>query len=172
MATKKYRIAPSRAQWWDYGINAAYFITICTKNHKHEFGRVRNGKMQLNDAGNIADHFWKEIPSHFPFVKLEEYVIMPNHIHGIVVIEKIDENTTTENKDNGIPGKLRFRNPGKNNISSIIGGYKSVVSKSIHEIHSDFMWQSRFHDKIIRNERMHKAIRNYIINNESNWKED
>ena len=87
----KYRIPSTRAQWWDYGNNAAYFITICTANRKHYFGDIRNGKMKLSPIGIIADIFWHEIRKHADFVKLGEFVVMPNHIHGILIIDKPDD---------------------------------------------------------------------------------
>ncbi len=82
----KYRGQTFRAQWWDYGWNGAYFITICTKDRGHYFGHVANGKMHLNQSGFVAEKIWKEIPDHFSFAKLDEFVIMPYHIHGIVIL--------------------------------------------------------------------------------------
>jgi hypothetical protein len=84
----RYRIASARAQWWDYGHNAAYFITICTAYRKNYFGKITNRKMILSDIGKIADDCWMNIPAHFPFVDLGQYIIMPNHVHGIVIINK------------------------------------------------------------------------------------
>jgi len=84
----KYRIKSTRLQNWDYGWNAAYFVTICTADQKCFFGKIRNGKMQLSETGRWADKFWHEIPNHFSFVRLGAFVVMPNHIHGIVVIDK------------------------------------------------------------------------------------
>jgi REP element-mobilizing transposase RayT len=84
----KYRIPSARAQWWDYGCDAAYFITICTKNRKYFFGDVINGIMELSESGMIANNHWLEIPEHFPFIKLGAHIIMPNHIHGILIIKQ------------------------------------------------------------------------------------
>src|SRR5690606_34421585 len=86
----KYRIESIRAQWWDYGWNGAYFITICTKNRKHYFGNIVNNKMVLSPLGIIADIFWHEITNHSKHVSLGEFVVMPNHIHGILLIDKPD----------------------------------------------------------------------------------
>ncbi|MDL2312781.1 transposase, partial [Bacteroidales bacterium OttesenSCG-928-B11] len=79
----KYRIPSARASWWDYGQNGAYFVTICTHNRKHFFGKIENGKMILSKIGEIAHQYWSEIPAHFPFAYLGEFVVMPNHVHGI-----------------------------------------------------------------------------------------
>lgn len=114
----KYRIESTRLQYWDYGSNAAYFVTICTKNRIHYFGDVTETQnfasppmqnfasppmqnfvspqeqnivppqMQLSEIGKIADQNWLSIPEHFPFVKLGNHVIMPNHVHGIIIIDK------------------------------------------------------------------------------------
>ncbi|MGM0565380.1 MAG: hypothetical protein ACQESX_01370 [Bacteroidota bacterium] len=87
----KYRIQSARLQNWDYGWNAPYFVTICTANRKLFFGNIMNDKMNLSEIGEIADKYWLEIPEHFPFVKLDVHVVMPNHVHGIVIIDKPDD---------------------------------------------------------------------------------
>ncbi len=98
----KYRIQSTRAQWWDYGWNGAYFITICTKNREHFFGEIADGKMILSNAGIIADIFWHEISNHFLFVELGKFVVMPNHIHGILILDKPDEgNGNNDNIETG-----------------------------------------------------------------------
>jgi REP element-mobilizing transposase RayT len=88
----RYRIASTRMQHWDYGWNAPYFITICTKNRDHYFGKVIQGKMQLSHIGVIADILWQEIKHHARHVELDAFVVMPNHIHGILIID--------DNRDN------------------------------------------------------------------------
>jgi putative transposase len=84
----KYKIESARLQNYDYSQNGMYFVTICARESEHFFGEVKNEKMILNDIGKIANKFWQEIPKHFPFVNLDEFVMMPNHIHGIVEINK------------------------------------------------------------------------------------
>jgi REP element-mobilizing transposase RayT len=189
----KYRIASARMQNWDYGRNAAYFITICTNNRGLFFGEIDNKKMRLNAIGKLAEYYWIEIPKHFPFIELGNFVVMPNHVHGILIIDKNDtigvdmvdmvetrqclvstnananENATTNEKT---IGQKRFQNQGKNTVSSIVGSYKSVVTKNAKLTHVDFVWQSRFHDHIIRNDGEYQRISEYIINNPANWKID
>ena len=87
----KYRIPSSRLQNWDYGWNAPCFVTICTAKMDCYFGEIANRKMQLSDIGKIAQKFWLEIPNHFPFVILDAFVVMPNHVHGIIIIDKLDD---------------------------------------------------------------------------------
>ena len=99
----KYRIQSSRCPNWDYRSNAAYFITICTYNREHFFGEIMNKKMILSEIGKIAEHFWYEIPEHFQFVKLDAFIAMPNHIHGIIIIDNPDRinNKNANNDGNG-----------------------------------------------------------------------
>jgi REP element-mobilizing transposase RayT len=173
--------------------------------------------MRLTVIGEIAGKYWREIQNHFPFVKLGEFVIMPNHLHGIVVIDKegLHDNTfrvgnesyTGSTMGSGadvetrqclvstkilplssstIPttastmkpamgrciGQNRFQNQGKNTLSSVIGSYKSMVTKHARHINPDFAWQGRFYDHIIRDDAGYVKISEYIINNPVNWEQD
>ena len=185
----KYRIPSARLQSWDYSSNAAYFITICNAQRKHCFGQITNGKMNLSKQGKMANQFWLEIPDHFSFVFLDEFVVMPNHMHGIIIIDKPGTNDIEygSNVETGHalslqpqpgksgPGKQphsRFRNQGKNTISAMVGSYKSAVTKGCNENNLPFGWQSRFHDHIIRDNDEFHRIKNYIINNPANWEQD
>jgi REP element-mobilizing transposase RayT len=94
----KYRSESARAQWWDYGWNGAYFITICTADREHFFGEIKNGKMILSPTGVIADLLWHEIKNHSKFVELGDFVVMPNHIHGILILDKPKTTTIGETK--------------------------------------------------------------------------
>ncbi|PLX18425.1 MAG: transposase, partial [Salinivirgaceae bacterium] len=96
----KYRIPSARLQTWDYGSNAAYFVTICTQNRTNYFGEIINQKMQLSELGQLANQFWIEIPNHFSFVNLGEFIIMPNHLHGIIIIDKNNDNGSIETSQN------------------------------------------------------------------------
>jgi len=180
----KYRISSTRLQNWDYGWNASYFITICVKNRKHFFGEILDGEMQLSDIGEYANQFWNEITNHFPFVTLDAFVVMPNHIHGIVIIDKPGDGKKLSNdapddamvNTNPIyPHKnqqMANISPKPGSLSTIIRSYKSVVTKNARQIHPDFVWQSRFNDHIIRNDISFQRIKNYIINNPRNWDND
>ena len=169
----KYRIESARLQNWDYGWNGKYFVTIVTKNHKHYFGKIDNAIMILNEFGKIAKKCWCEIPEHFPFVILDEYQIMPNHVHGIIEINKNDDEYGNDMnaKQNKTSGKNEF-GPQSKNLGSIIRGYKIGVSKFAKNNNINFKWQPRFHDHIIRDAKSLNNIRNYIQNNPANWKND
>jgi putative transposase len=171
----KYRNESARAQWWDYGWAAAYFVTICTKNRIHYFGEIINKKMNLTPAGAIADVLWHEIKNHAHDVELDAFVVMPNHIHGILVLKNdltIVRTGHALSQPTPLPGANRFQNPGKNTLSSIIGSYKSAVTRHIRRLGYSFDWQSRFHDHIIRDDAAYQRIANYIETNPENWKDD
>lgn len=180
----KYRISSIRAQWWDYGWNGAYFITICTQDRKHYFGEIQNNKMILSEAGIIADLLWHQIPIHHKNVELGDFVVMPNHIHGILIIDKQSTNidniniVQTGHVDTGHalylqnPGSHRFQNIGKNTISSIVGSYKSAVTKHANRLGYPHQWQKLFYDNIIRSNNDYQRISDYIVSNPENWTKD
>ena len=116
----KYRIKSTRLQNWDYGWNGAYFITICTHNREHYFGEIVDGKMKPTDIGELAEKYWHEIPKHFQFVKLHEFVVMPNHIHGIIVIDKCNNNVVVETPKLGVSTKIGGKNPKCKNTTTNI----------------------------------------------------
>jgi len=179
----KYRISSARLQSWDYGWDGAYFITICTHNRKHYFGEIIDDKIQLSQIGVIADILWYEIKNHTNNIELNEFVVMPNHIHGILILNDkngdgrdkaclVSTANTTNTADMTNIGQKRFQNQGKNTISSIVGSYKSAVTKHTRRLGYEFAWQSRFYDHIIRDEKSFNRIQNYIVNNPVNWVDD
>jgi REP element-mobilizing transposase RayT len=86
----RYRVESARLQSWDYALPGYYFITICTKNQECFFGTIMDGKMELSELGKIANKYWIEIPNYFENIELDEFIIMPNHIHGIIIIRDTD----------------------------------------------------------------------------------
>ncbi|HEX2394360.1 MAG TPA: transposase [Bacteroidales bacterium] len=161
----KYRIESSRLQNWDYGQNGDYYVTICTHGMETFFGKVISKEMILNSMGRIAFDCWQSIPDHFGFVILDTFIIMPNHIHGIITINK----SAPYNENNIVP---RSRNQGKNTLSSIIGSYKSAVTKSIRKTVFMFSWQPRFYDHVIHHSDSYLRIKKYIEDNPQNWEKD
>ena len=175
----KYRIGSSRLKNWDYGKNASYFVTICIRNRESLFGEIVEDRMILNELGKIVEEIWLKIPEKFDFAKLENYVIMPNHLHGIITIEKNKEQIENDedlrkyflNFEMG--GFAKHKNPMLNiNLSRIMKWFKGRVTFEIHKIHLDFQWQDGFWDNIIKDEKMYFKIKNYILNNPKNWKDD
>tara|TARA_R110002124_G_scaffold287127_1_gene470578 strand:- start:3955 stop:4524 length:570 start_codon:yes stop_codon:yes gene_type:complete len=179
----KYRNQTTRLKSWNYGWNGSYFVTICTKNKEHFFGEIKNQKTYLSVIGKYADQCWNEIPEHFPFVKLGKFVVMPNHVHGIVIIDKKDDgrlsnpHVGTQNfaSLHGVTSKQTSQNkfgPQSQNLGSIIRGFKIGVTKQARKIRTDFQWQARYYDHIIRDQKSLNAISEYILKNPLNWKED
>jgi len=175
----KYRIKSHRYEGWNYADEGCYFITICTEDRVCYFGKIENKKMQLSPIGEIAVKCWLEIPKHFPFAILDLFVVMPNHIHGILqIIQNIEmqnmQNANVETQ-NFASLRVEYKNkfgPQSKNLSSIIRGFKIGVKKYSTINNIDFFWQPRFYDRIIRNERELNNIRNYIYNNPLKWEFD
>ena len=183
----RYRVRSARLQTWDYGRTGAYFITICTYQQTHYFGEIENGHMQLSAIGILADVFWHEIKGHNKNVELDVFAVMPNHVHGILLLNQNDGGDCGDRRDKACLvstkptittettktiGQHRFQNQGKTTVSSIIGGYKSAVSKHAHRLGYEFKWQSRFHDHIIRNHESYCRIEEYVVANAKNWVND
>ncbi len=165
----KYRIQSARANWWDYRKEGIYFITICTKNRAHFFGKISDGKMKLSAIGKLVEKEWLITPSIRADMNivLEEFVVMPNHFHAIIVIGKNQYNSDYIENEQG----NKFGSQSKN-LAAIIRGFKSAVTSKARLMDCNFMWQTRFHDTIIRDEQMHENISTYILNNAYNWKAD
>ena len=174
----KYRIQSARAQWWDYANNGMYFVTICTQHRKHFFGKIFDGKMELNKIGEIVVREWKRTFDIRPDMNLcmDAFVVMPNHFHAIIGIGENKYNTNAETQciaslRSPLSPKNKF-GPQSKNLASIIRGFKSAVTIHARKINPQFAWQSRFHDHIVRNEKSLKNIRRYIFNNPAMWHRD
>ena len=180
----KYRIPSARRPGWNYAAQGRYFVTICTKGRVPYFGEIRNQIMGLSDLGCIVHEFWSQIPNHFSHVWLDEFVVMPNHIHGIIVIheniftvETCESHVSTLQKifsyELRVTGNIIIARPKPGSIGSIIGQFKSSSTKQIRSMgYADFGWQPRFYDRIIRSERELLYIQKYIINNPKMWHRD
>ena len=178
----KYRITTVRLQQWDYGWNAAYFITICTAGRNPFFGTIPpvQKEMKLSGIGQIVFDIWQFIPEQFPFVVLDEFVIMPDHIHGIIIIAKNGHNNLGSTGINRASTNADFHtDPGgvtgnKNpmlhdNLSRIIRWFKGRATFDCRKINPGFQWQSGYHEHIIRDRESHERIKNYIRNNPLEW---
>ncbi len=179
----KYRIGSARKPNWDYRTNGMYYVTICTGNRALHFGDVCDEEMIFTDIGRIANTCWLEIPEHFEFVQLDEFQIMPNHMHGLLKIQHDQNNaeplhvepvhaTVLRNGDQNKNEKMAGISPKKGSLSTIIRSYKSAVTKDARIIDPGFTWQAKFHDSIVRDFQSLINIRNYIKNNPKNWRKD
>lgn len=172
-----------RLKGYDYSSPGEYFITICTRNRECLFGDVINGEMVLNDVGRIAKDFWYRIPERFDDIQLDAFIVMPNHIHGIIGIES---NIEPDTHSVGAIHELPLRNDKMDTetcrkhrrqmlLPKIIGWYKMNVSKRTNNILDNTgnpFWQRNYYEHIIRNEKSLERIRDYIINNPAQWEED
>ncbi len=170
---EKYRIESARNPNWDYTLPGFYFVTICTQEKKPYFGYVENAIMILSRIGECADACWREIPEHHEHIELDEFVVMPNHMHGIVIIGGPERLPEIRNWDKfKRVAELDAVRPKANSLGAVIGSFKSAVTRWCGTNEFDFDWQPRFHDRIIRGKNALKAIRQYIRDNPANWKKD
>ena len=156
-----------RLSGYDYASGGKYFITICTKNKIPYFGKIKNGKMILSDIGQIVDQFWKEMPLHFDKIHLDEYIIMPNHIHGIIIVETPNLGVSTSTSPKQIHEKPPT-NWKSNSIGLIINQFKRICTIKIKTSGFEFSWQPRYFDHIIRTKPELNRIRKYIKENPQN----
>lgn len=163
----KYRIPSARLAGWDYGNPGSYFVTICTHGRIPWFGECRNGYVCLSDIGAIAAHCWHTIPLHFPHVTLGAWIVMPDHVHGILTINVCE--TFGSNVSTTAATATPLHRPASGSVGSIIGQFKSVCAKRARSVgHTDFRWQPRYHDRIIRDPADYLGIARYIRLNPMN----
>ena len=148
-----------RAFFHDYS-GGCYFITICTENKNHYFGKIENGIMIHSQIGKYCCLQLESISSHYPYAETLLYVVMPNHLHAIIHV------------DGDSPTTLKKAPPFRTNLSVIIGGLKQAVTMFARKNNIEFSWQSRYHDHIIRNSNDGNKIAKYIENNVAAWQSD
>lgn len=171
----KRRRRSMRLKDYDYRQTGAYFVTICTHQREWLFGEVIDDVMQLNDMGQIAAHEWLKTSELRSNVELDAFVVMPNHLHGIVVINEDGASNVGTRRAVSLPTPRRFGTAIAGSLSTIIGAYKSAVTKAINlqqATPGGVIWQKRFHEVIIRNETMLNNIRLYIDTNPAKWADD
>ena len=153
----------NRLAGFDYSNGGYYFVTICTKNRINCFGNIVDGQMVLNECGQIVEHQWIWLQKQYKYVELDEYVIMSNHIHGIIIIDPV---FVGNGRDHSLHEKIK-------SLSELIGAFKTTSSKLIHQLGMrTFHWQKSFYDHIIRNEHSLFRIQEYIRNNPAKWELD
>ena len=167
-----------RLKDYDYSQDGYYFVTICVKNKTEYFGEIINGKMILNEYGEIAKKQWLWLAEQYDYVKLDEWIIMLNHLHGILIIENNIKNIGTNRMVVGAGRDLPLRPQREQTrkikpLSELIGAFKTTSSKLIHQNGlSEFQWQRNYYDRIIRNEKELGKIRKYIFENPLKWELD
>jgi len=176
----KYRIPSARAKWHDYN-DGEYFITICTGCREHYFGEIRNGVMILNVLGKYTVDNLERINQHYPYCVVPLFVVMPNHIHAIVVIVEKPNGTNVSNvktmctsslQNKLVDEKMQSVSVRRGKLSTAMGGFKRAITRFSNENKIDFAWQTRFHDHIIRSQDEMNRIALYIENNVTTWEND
>ena len=168
-----------RLRGYDYSQAGAYFVTVCTHDKEFLFGKIVERKMRLNESGEIADLCWQRLGRRYPHVGLDEWIVMPNHLHGIMVI--VDD----RRGDSGIAPAKRGADHGRGGsrtastkrkpLGRLIGAFKTVSTRRISEIRSTTgapVWQRNYYEHIIRNQDEFNKIREYIATNPLRWMSD
>ncbi|MFH0776883.1 MAG: transposase [Patescibacteria group bacterium] len=176
-----------RLKDFDYSTDGAYFTTICTQNREKFFGKIENAKMILNEYGKITEQCWHNLPNHYANCRLDEFVIMPNHVHGIIWIDNLFKPDLSKPVGTGLKPVPTSPEPiltppepapTVHDLSEIVRGFKTFSSKEINVAIIEksapliFRWQRSFYDRIIRDEDELNKIRDYILLNPTNWMQD
>lgn len=162
---------PPRLPEYDYSQPGSYFVTIVTQDRKQLFGQIVDWEMALNKLGRMVTDSWNAIPEHFPNVELGVFVVMPNHIHGIISIKVVARHAVPPQQS---PIE-RFGKPVKGSLPTIIRSFKSATTRKFYESsgHStDRLGQKNYYEHVIRNERDYQAFYDYILANPINWEMD
>jgi len=158
-----------RLRDYNYSQSGAYFVTICTNQRRHLFGAVDAGVMHCGRLGQIAEYELQLIPQRWRHIDLDLFVIMPNHIHAIIIISDRENVGTAFLPSAETPSKQPI-------LGHVIGNYKAGVTRLAHQQQlikaSELIWQMRFHDHIIRNEAGLNHIRDYVLHNPELWQQD
>ena len=181
----KHRRRSIRLPEYDYRSPGAYFVTICVHGGECLLGQVVDGEMRLNESGQIARDCWQAIPDHFPHVELDTWVVMPNHVHGIIVITDpavgaqhaapLQREPQREPQQERASGPSPRTNVQPGSLGAIVRSFKSAVTGRINQLRDTPgtpFWQRNYWEHIIRNERSLELIREYIETNPVRWSED
>ena len=162
-----------RLRDYDYSQSGAYFITICTNNRECIFGDIQDENVILNQFGQIVSNICNQIPKYFKNLQLDEYIIMPNHLHGIIITECANNHVGAIHE---LPSRNNDRiSRRKMLIPKIIGRFKMNSSRQINILRKSLgapVWQRNYYEHIIRNEDELNQIHKYIIDNPLNWETD
>ena len=159
----RYRIPSARLASWDYRWTGVYHVTICTLGRVCWFGEVREGQMALSREGNVIAQEWRKIPQIGPHVLLDEWIVMPDHLHGILVLQNPPTPEPREQEAGGLPA---------HSLGAVVSPFKSRATKRIRFDlkRRRFAWQERFHDAILRDSADLERVREYIRSNPARWK--
>jgi REP element-mobilizing transposase RayT len=149
---------PIRLRDYDYTREGRYFVTIVAANRDEVFGTVIDGAMHLSDEGKCVADVWANLPRHYPHVSLDAFVVMPNHVHGIVVL-----------------GQARTPDAKRSPLSEVVRGFKTYTARRVNGIRGiagSQVWQRNYYERIVRNEQEMQSVRRYIAENPLHWDDD
>ena len=165
----------TRLEHYSYTLAGYYFTTICTHNRRPLLGSFTDGVFVPNSTGLMAQECLEEIPLHHPLTRIDEYIIMPNHLHAIIVLEWEAAGDAgvapTRARAKGNPAITDSPGASKHSLGAIIGSFKAAVSRKLawKKRNSHPLWQRGFYDHIIRTEEGLQTVREYIVNNPLSW---
>jgi putative transposase len=170
----------ARMRAFDYRENRAYFVTICAAGRACVFGDVVDAQVKLSRRGLVLTKCWNEIPAHHPHVELDAFVVMPNHVHGLLLFVGDPPEATQASQLHGgaalsATTVTTARGPAPGSLSAVIGSFKSAVSREINRIRPGAargLWQLNFYEHVVRHDRAHHRIRDYIASNPERWADD
>jgi REP element-mobilizing transposase RayT len=176
---ERFRVESSRLKNWDYRLPWWYFVTICTLNHNKFFGKIIGDQMRLSERGIYIDRNIKLIEKQFPFVSLDNYIIMPNHMHLLLKIKYSGWDSFSRDGINAVSNEKGNNLENINNqmtekcLSRIIQWVKGKSTFEIRkELKTFFGWQSGYYDEVVKNSERLEIIKKYIENNPNNWQKD
>jgi putative transposase len=164
-----------RLKEYDYAQPGGYFVTIVTFQRECLFGKIIDAEMQLNDYGRVTQECWHAIPEHLTNVELGAYVIMPNHVHGIVLINGGSDDDAPDRRRTiyRAPTKEQFGKPVIGSIPTIVRTFKAAVTRRLgREYYIANIWQRNYYEHVIRNEDEWDRIHRYLESNPANWDSD
>ena len=177
----KYRILSARAAWHAYG-GGIYFVTLCTAGRIHYFGEIKDAEMHLSTVGEIAAKNFADVSTHYPYAEIPLFVIMPNHIHAVVIIDESRISVGAETLSGAVEKRCAALSCDilemtdishmQGRLSIVLGGLKSAITKAARQEKVSFAWQLRFYDRIIRNVEEMNRIAEYIEHNVIRWEMD
>ena len=172
-----------RLKGFDYSQPGAYFVTLVSKNRNCIFGRIEGNHIRLNEIGELVVNCWLSIPKYFDITILDEFVLMPNHLHSIIFIhEALGKGEASPgiiamlfNDPSGDASPLQEMGTQSGSLSAIIQNFKSISTRKVNRLYfepGNKIWQRNYYERIIRNERELNATRAYILDNPLNWELD
>jgi putative transposase len=171
-----------RLGWYDYSGAGAYFVTICVHGRECLFGEVADGSMRLNPAGEIVRVAWDGLPERFPNVTMDIFMIMPNHFHGIIIINDVGAPLAAPGFESELQGRDAASSAEDKGAASdaptlgkIMRTFKSISAINVNRLldrQDRPLWQRNYYERVIRSERELAGIREYILNNSMKWEQD